>query len=354
MPKANMNTAERNGSMCDSDRNAFHNPGMNVHGHAGQKRNIPPVRTASEGRYLLRLGNGHGWEMVAAEQVGPWLDRLASIMRLESCEPGGYPQIVFVWRKPGAGWMDDPGFLRIAGLPGNLSRSGWRLHGLRSYLLWTHLDIPDVICELEEGDHELDIIMMELSLVPVYVRALETGGLPLHTALLERDGKAFLLPAAGGTGKSTCCRRIPRPWRALSDDLSLVVADGHGGYRAHPFPTWSNYIWKRSEETWDVQRHLPLSAVFFLEQDTADEAIPVGRGLAAALIAESAGQICHFFFRDFVGEQKRRIAETIFNNACNLARAVPAFRLRASIDGRFWEEMEKTVRESRNAEGPRR
>jgi hypothetical protein len=29
--------------------------------------------------------------------------------------------------------------------------------------------------------------------------------------------------------------------------------------------------------------------------------------------------------------------------ACELARSIPAFRLRLSLDGRFWEEMERVL-----------
>lgn len=341
MPKANAKAVKKNISMCDIERNASLHSVMNIHGHAGQWRNIPPVRTAGEGRYFLRLGNGHGWEMVADERVGPWLDKFASIMRLESCEPGWHPKLVFTRRIPGTRWMDNPVFMRIRDLSWNLPQSGWKVNSLWSINLWTHCEVPDVICELDAGDQDLDIVMMELSLFPVYIRALETGGLPLHTALVERDGKAFLLPAAGGTGKSTCCRRIPHPWRALSDDLSLVVADENGNYRAHPFPTWSDYLWKRAETTWDVQQHLPLSAIFFLEQGETDEAIPIGQGQAAALIAESAGQICRFFLRDLVEGQIRMITGKIFHNACEISKAIPAFRLRVSMEGRFWEAMER-------------
>jgi SynChlorMet cassette protein ScmC len=341
MPKAKVNAKERKGSMGDSERNASLHPVMNICGHAGQKRTIPPVRAAGEGRYLLRLGNGHGWEMVADERVGSWLDRLASIMRLESCEPGRRPQLVFTRRKPGASWMNNPAFRRIRDLSGNLPQSGWEVNSLWSVHFWTHCGVPDVICELEEGDEELEIVMMELSLYPAYVQVQETGGLPFHTALVERDGKAVLLPASGGTGKSTCCRRIPHPWRALSDDLSLVVADGNGNFRAHPFPTWSDYLCRRAETTWDVQRHLPLSAIFFLEQGETDEAIPIGQGQAAALIAESAGQICRFFLRDLAEGKKRMIAGKIFRNACEISKAIPAFRLRVSMEGRFWEAMER-------------
>jgi HprK-related kinase A len=46
--------------------------------------------------------------------------------------------------------------------------------------------------------------------------------LMLHSAVLERHGKALLLPAAPGSGKSTLCAALMlRGWRLLSDEFGL-------------------------------------------------------------------------------------------------------------------------------------
>lgn len=46
--------------------------------------------------------------------------------------------------------------------------------------------------------------------------------LMLHAAVLERDGKALLLPAMPGSGKSTLCAALAyRGWRLLSDEFGL-------------------------------------------------------------------------------------------------------------------------------------
>lgn len=45
----------------------------------------------------------------------------------------------------------------------------------------------------------------------------------LHSAVLERDGNALILPAPSGSGKSTlCCALAFRGWRLLSDELAVV------------------------------------------------------------------------------------------------------------------------------------
>ena len=122
-----------------------------------------------------------------------------------------------------------------------------------------------------------------------------------------------------------------------------MVVDAHKQCRVHPFPTWSNYLWKLSDTTWDVQQHLPLSAIFFLEQGKTDEVISVGRGQASVRITESATQIYQATLRNLVNEEERAIKEKIFENACALANRIPAFRLRVSLEGRFWEQMEKVL-----------
>jgi HprK-related kinase A len=50
----------------------------------------------------------------------------------------------------------------------------------------------------------------------------------LHAAVIERDGRAAILAAPPGSGKSTLCAGlISRGWRLLSDELALISpADG--------------------------------------------------------------------------------------------------------------------------------
>ena len=52
--------------------------------------------------------------------------------------------------------------------------------------------------------------------------------LVLHAAVLERDGRALVMPAPSGSGKSTLCAALVfRGWRLLSDELTLI--DLHSG-----------------------------------------------------------------------------------------------------------------------------
>ncbi len=50
----------------------------------------------------------------------------------------------------------------------------------------------------------------------------------LHSAVIERDGCAVIMPAPPGSGKSTLCAGlVSRGWRLLSDELALIsLTDG--------------------------------------------------------------------------------------------------------------------------------
>jgi HprK-related kinase A len=50
----------------------------------------------------------------------------------------------------------------------------------------------------------------------------------VHSAVVERDGKALVLPAPPGSGKSTLCAAlVARGWRLFSDEMALIdVATG--------------------------------------------------------------------------------------------------------------------------------
>lgn len=50
--------------------------------------------------------------------------------------------------------------------------------------------------------------------------------LVIHAAVMERHGRALILPAPPGSGKSTLCAAlVTRGWRLLSDELTLVRLD---------------------------------------------------------------------------------------------------------------------------------
>jgi SynChlorMet cassette protein ScmC len=295
--------------------------------------------------YHLILGNGQGWQFTSTPGVTSEVRELGRIMGLKCCEPNGYQKLVFIRRGSEKIKSEDTMYKQHRNMEATLRRLGWKARDLKSIKLWSHNDVPDMICEIThgEGDYELSILSMRLSLYPIYERELNSGGLPFHAGLVERDGKGVLLAAPKNIGKSTCCRRIPGPWNALCDEETLIVRDGQKQYLAHPFPTWSDYLTRGSNRTWNVQRYVPLAAIFFLEQAEDDKAIPLGQGEAASLMNQSAMQV---FLRSCIHldrEKMRAFRKKLFDNACELAGAIPTFKLRVGLDGRFWEKIEAVL-----------
>ena len=287
--------------------------------------------------YRLRFSDGNGWQITAIERLRSWLDRFACIMELKTSAPNGYPHLIFVGKSLGKEMHGE--MPRLA-----LPHYGWNLHDFRALRVWLHADVPHVICELgPEKGHDLEILRMLLSCYPVYHRAQGSGGLPFHAALIERNGIGVLLAAQGNRGKTTCCKRIPAPWHALCDDETLVVPNDSSRYHAHPFPTWSDYLFRRSQRTWNVERHVPLSAIFFLEQTDSDKVVPLGQGQATVRVFQSAMQVWDGRWHRLDGREKGALRRKCFENACELAKAIPAFLLHVSVGGRFWEEMEKVL-----------
>lgn len=78
----------------------------------------------------------------------------------------------------------------------------------------------------------------------------------LHAAVLEREGRAVVLPAPPGSGKSTLCAALSlRGWRLLSDELAMVsLATGQIEGLARPVSLKNRSL--------DVIGHFAPEAVF--------------------------------------------------------------------------------------------
>ncbi|NIS70301.1 MAG: SynChlorMet cassette protein ScmC [Proteobacteria bacterium] len=297
-------------------------------------------------RYCLELGNGLGWTLTATERVRFWLEKFASILELTACGPNGHPRLIFIPHKAEHSGNGESAAILDSDRLKDLPQGGWTKQTLGALRFWSHPRVSDMICETGQLDDNIDeIVSMWWAVYPIFRRVQESDGLPLHAALVGRNGVGVLLAAPGGTGKSTCCRRLPSPWHALCDDETVIARDHGNRYLAHPFPTWSESIQRGPGRKWNVQHCLPLSAVFFLEQAETDEAVPIGKGETSALINRLAVEVSRIDWRNLPREEKIPIRKKLFHNACELAKSVPAFKLRVSLNGRFWQEMERVLSE---------
>ena len=293
----------------------------------------------------MRLANGQGWQIIATDGVESWVEKLAAIMNFDKFETNGDAKLILTCGTSDGKKGRDPICRFKPDIKANLPASGWEFRNLIWLQVWSHCDVPYVICEKgPEKTHELEILSMRTTLQPIYQRAQDSGGLPLHAGLVVRDGVGVLLAAQRNTGKSTCCRRIPTPWHALCDEEVLIVQDNQKRYSAHPFPTWSDYLEKRFDRTWNVQQDVPLAAIFFLEKAETDEAIAVGQGKSAVLVYRSATEVSYRNWLKLDREEMMPLRRKLFENACELAATVPVFKLRVHLNGRFWEEIETVLR----------
>lgn len=186
------------------------------------------------------------------------------------------------------------------------------------------------------------IQMKRLSLVVVR-DILARSGMLLHGALAEYKERGAVLVGHSGVGKSTASSRLPPPWRSLSDDSCLVVRDDKGRYWAHPWPTWSRFVEDGPGGSWDVQRPVPLEAVFFLRQSAQDEVEEVNESQSTSMLMESIQNVCWDMCRDLSDDEAQTIYAEEMAASYLMARTVPAYMLHFSLKGRFWEVLEKVI-----------
>jgi len=210
--------------------------------------------------------------------------------------------------------------------------------------IWSHSEVSDIVCELSRRkSNSREVVMMWYALHAIYPGIVHDGGLPLHAALVSREGAGVLLAGGEGAGKSTCCRRMAEMWNVLADDGVLIVPGNTVSYAAHPLPTWSELISGRSQRTYTVEQRVPLSAIFFVEKADQDEVVPLSHGPAAVMINASASYVARQGWKKPNPVQDRLLKKLIFDNSCRIAKTVPSFLLRVSLSGNFWKQMDSVL-----------
>lgn len=269
--------------------------------------------------------------ITGTEDIQPWLGRLAGVMRLRAGFNDEWPRVIFRWNRTEI--MTRQLFERV-------SAQGWKAFDLVHARIWSNPTMGDLFCELTpDEDHNEDFFMMSLAILSIYIKTIDQGGLPLHGGLLERNGLGIVLAGASGRGKSTCCRRVSSPWRAMCDDETVLIPSESQGYLAHPFPTWSDLLLGDRTRSWDVQTKVPLSAIFFLEQAQTDEVVSIGQAEAAVRMNQSANQIFGRPTLDLEKTEQRITRKRFFQNSCDVSKTVKAYVLKVSPRGRFLDRI---------------
>jgi len=285
--------------------------------------------------FSLHLADGSRWWIAGSPSTAFLAEKMGTIMRLQEGDGLTDEHILFFYDK-----YEDKRRLELS----RLQEQNWLHLNPSSDHIHLHPSRGHFLGEYDSKHSTTDpYALMSLSIPSIFLETIHRGGLPFHAALLERHGQGIILAGRGDIGKSTCCQRLPQPWQALCDDEVLLVLSPEGRYLAHPFPTWSDYLWKRAENTWKVEDALPLAGIFFIKQAPEDDCLPLGVNDAALGATFSAGQTMFRILKLCDPANVREIRLKIFANGFEIVKHIPAFHLRVSLTGRFWEKIEAAL-----------
>ena len=144
------------------------------------------------------------------------------------------------------------------------------------------------------------------------------GGLLVHSACLERDGKAYVFAGKSGAGKTTIASMSMPEHRLLTDEISILLPEPA---RAFGTPFFGDLCIPGEPIA------LPLAGIFFIEQGAEPRATRMRTGEAQR---EMLRHILSF-------EHEPGAAGALIDAAGGLLREVPAHRLVFDKSARLWE-----------------
>lgn len=289
--------------------------------------------------YHFTLADGSCWIFQAEDEIAEWLDDLARIIGVKTGGTTADHSIFFYSADVGKSAITRSGFPEEDGT--------WEYYfNGRPIHLWINRSTNINIIEIDKKFfHVRDMyyLNMSSSLAPLWLHALKNGGVPVHAALAAYQQKGILIAATGDTGKTTCCKRLPKDkWQPYCDDLCLLIRNRQGELCAHPLPTWSDYMVRDMNTEWKIETSVPLKVIFFLEQSPVDEVIPLSPIETSVRLLDSVKQ-GWFWDIDDNKQQLRTNNIGIFNNTQQIAREIPGYILRASLTGEFWKYIEEEL-----------
>ena len=210
--------------------------------------------------------------------------------------------------------------------------------------------IPDddrepILCAIDHPDtEELFYIQVERIAQCIAADSIGRGGALIHGALCSLNGCGAIMAGRGEIGKTTASKRLPKPWISYCDDSTLVIPDGKSGFTAHPWPTWSRFYWGGSGGSWSVEAFMPLTTIFFLGQAEEDYLEPIDSVKAKSMIIDTVEHVTRSGRRS--DNYKRNFVLQCTRSADAIAKAVPAYKLKVSLSGQFWDKMVEVMPDS--------
>lgn len=294
--------------------------------------------------YSLALSNRQSWCIVDTTRRYPLLKELSETCNLSICGQPFFPAVILA---EGVRIHSEAAITKLASQL-HLPLSNWHHCYSQDAEWWVADTVPaQTVCALPPAltyrrfPQQFREVISGI-LFCVYWHQLVEGGIPLHAALLEHRGRAALIVAPGGTGKTTCYQRVPPPWRGVCDEEVLVVPTSSGVWRAHPMINITDFAVRGKRIQHDIQRGYPLEGLFFLEQGSADTVTALGQGEAAARLFRAATEVI-IRYRGWHCYQRNAFRLHQFANASTLACGVSCYKLTATLTGKFWKKMEPTL-----------
>ncbi len=208
-----------------------------------------------------------------------------------------------------------------------------------------------IICSMLH-DYKQNMFFLQVQKIAqaVATDVVRNGGALIHGGLCSYKGTGAVMAGPGNVGKTTASNRLPAPWISYSDDATLIIPDGTGGFNAHPWPTWSRFYQDGPGGVWDVKKSIPLEFLFFLKQSETDYVEPLSKDQAKAMLIDTMEHLSRLL--RFEDKEKHEYIEKCIRSAEKITSAIPAYRLGLSLEGEFWREMEKVMPKAKKFEKP--
>ena len=174
-------------------------------------------------------------------------------------------------------------------------------------------------------EHELQQANVIENFLRVYTahRALELGGVMLHSAGLVFDDQAYVFSGRSNAGKTTLTRKAYEIGaRILSDDINLVLP-GKNGYQAHAVPFTGEF--GRTLDHRGGKETYPVAGIVLLEQSDS---------LATETVNQSAAVARLLTGSPFVNMDAEE-SEKLFDAVTGLVAQVPVIRLLSRRDDKI-------------------
>ena len=176
---------------------------------------------------------------------------------------------------------------------------------------------------------------------PIFREIIQAGGLIIHSTLLEKNRSGVILAGQNSSGKSKCARKAVKPWKALSDDVTIFLNG-----KAYPFPTWSYFLHKKDQALktqWNTARGIPVKAMFFLEKTDIDSVVNIEKDEALYRLMNSSTELIRQNFNTLSKDEARALRTQIFHNAFNIIKTYDTFILKHSLHGETLKKIEEVI-----------